>query len=119
MPMVQTVTGEIDADALGRTLAHEHLRFRDEAVAEQWPGLYDAEAELRAAVEHVRAAAGHGVKTIVDPTAMYGGCDVRFLERVSRETGMHVVACTGIYTYDHLPHFFDFRDADAIAVMYL
>ena len=32
---------------------------------------------------------------------------------------MQIVACTGIYSYDHLPHFFDFRDADAIAGMYV
>ncbi len=119
MPTVPTVTGPIDAEALGPTLVHEHVRFRDEAVAEQWPFRYDAEAEFAAAVEQVRAAQDRGVATIVDPTAMFGGRDVAFMRRVAEETGMQIVACTGIYSYDHLPHYFDFRDADAIAAMYV
>jgi phosphotriesterase-related protein len=115
MSTVETVKGQVDASELGLTLIHEHLRFRDEAVAVNWPGRYDEQAELDAALEATRAAQGHGVRTIVDPTAMFGGRDVRFLERVSGETGAHVVACTGIYTYDYLPHYFENRDEDAIA----
>jgi len=51
MPNVQTVQGAVDPDELGLTLVHEHLRFRDEAVAEEWPGRYDEQAELDAALE--------------------------------------------------------------------
>lgn len=119
MSDVQTVNGPVDAGELGLTLIHEHLRFRDEAVAENWPGRYDAQAELDAALEAVAAAKGHGVQTIVDPTAMFGGRDVRFLKRVADETGIHVVACTGIYTYDYLPHYFENRDEDAIAAHFV
>jgi phosphotriesterase-related protein len=115
MSTVETVNGQVDTSELGVTLIHEHLRFRDEAVAENWPGRYDEQAELDAALEATRAAQEHGVKTIVDPTAMFGGRDVNFLKRVSDETGINVVACTGIYTYDYLPHYFENRDEDAIA----
>jgi phosphotriesterase-related protein len=115
MAPIETVTGPVDAAALGMTLVHEHLRFRDEAIAEQWPAFYDDEAELQAALDAVRAAAGHGVKTIVDPTAMFGGRDVRFMARVAQETGIQVVACTGVYSYDFLPHAFEHRSADQIA----
>jgi phosphotriesterase-related protein len=115
MSSVETVNGPVDAGELGVTLIHEHLRFRDEAVAENWPSRYDEQAELDAALEQVRAAKSHGVKTIVDPTAMFGGRDVRFMQRVAEQTDTHVVACTGIYTYDYLPHYFENRDADAIA----
>ncbi|MEA2310467.1 MAG: phosphotriesterase-related protein [Solirubrobacteraceae bacterium] len=119
MSTVQTVQGEVDAGELGVTLVHEHVRFRDEAVAEQWPARYDGESELAAALEAVRAAAGHGVETIVDPTAMFGGRDVRFMKRVAEETGVRIVACTGIYSYDFLPHYFENRDADTIAGHYV
>ena len=37
MAQVQTVTGPIDAEELGTTLIHEHLRNQDEAVHNQWP----------------------------------------------------------------------------------
>jgi phosphotriesterase-related protein len=115
MPTVETVQGAIDADDLGLVLAHEHVRFRDEAVAAQWPDRYDEDGELDAALEAVAAAKAKGVQTIVDATAMFGGRDVRFMKRVADQTGVRIVACTGIYSYDYLPHYFENRDADAIA----
>ena len=59
------------------------------------------------------------MKTICDPTAMFLGRDVEFMRRVSEETGLQVVPCTGIYTYDHLPPFFVSRDADQIADLFV
>jgi phosphotriesterase-related protein len=115
MPTVQTVQGAVEADELGLVLVHEHVRFRDEAVAEQWPGRYDEQLELDAALVAVNAAKGKGVQTIVDPTAMFGGRDVRFMKRVADETGVRIVACTGIYSYDYLPHYFANRDVDVMA----
>jgi phosphotriesterase-related protein len=112
---VETVQGPVDGGELGVTLVHEHVRFRDESVAEQWPGRYDAAAEHQAALDAVNAAKERGVRTIFDPTAMFGGRDVAFMRRIAEETGVRIVACTGIYTYDYLPHYFESRDADAIA----
>jgi len=112
---VQTVQGPVDAGELGIVLGHEHVRFRDEAVAEQWPTRYDDALELDAALVAVRAAAEHGVRTIVDATAMFGGRDVNFMKRVADETGVRIVACTGIYSYDYLPHYFENRDVDVMA----
>jgi phosphotriesterase-related protein len=119
MSTVQTVGGQVEASELGVTLIHEHVRFRDEAVAENWPGRYDDQAEFDAARQAVEAAKGHGVQTIVDPTAMFGGRDVRFMKRVADQTGVGIVACTGIYTYDFLPHYFENRDADMIAAHFV
>ena len=115
MADVQTVQGPVDAGELGIVLAHEHLRFRDEAVFAQWPGRYDEQLELDAALLAARAASEHGVRTIVDATAMFGGRDVRFMKRVADETGVNVIACTGIYSYDYLPHYFENRDIDMMA----
>jgi phosphotriesterase-related protein len=115
MATVQTVQGAVDADQLGLVLAHEHVRFRDEAVANEWPGRYDEQLELDAALVAVNAAKERGVATIVDATAMFGGRDVNFMKRVADETGVKIVACTGIYSYDHLPHYFENRDIDVMA----
>jgi phosphotriesterase-related protein len=115
MAPVQTVTGPVDDSELGLTLVHEHVRFRDEAVAVQWPDRYDPRAELQTAVEAVTAAADRGVRTIIEPTAMFGGRDIGFMREVSQLTGVRLVPCTGIYTYDYLPHYFQTRDADQIA----
>jgi phosphotriesterase-related protein len=115
MSDVQTVQGSVDADELGVVLVHEHVRFRDEAVAAEWPERYDEQAELDAALDAVTAAKSRGVQTIVDPTAMFGGRDVRFMKRVAEQTGVRIVACTGIYSYDYLPHYFENRDVDVMA----
>jgi phosphotriesterase-related protein len=115
MPEVQTVQGSVDADELGVVLAHEHVRFRDEAVANEWPDRYDAGSELDAAIEAVSAASARGVSTIVDPTAMFGGRDVLFMKHVAEQTGVRIVPCTGIYSYDYLPQYFANRDIDAMA----
>jgi phosphotriesterase-related protein len=115
MAQVHTVQGPVEADELGLTLVHEHVRFRDEAVAEQWPGRYDEQLELDAALLAVNGAKDRGVRTIVDPTAMFGGRDVNFMKRVADETGVRIVACTGIYSYDYLPHYFENRDIDVMA----
>src|SRR3981189_817933 len=115
MPDVETVQGAVDAGDLGVVLAHEHVRFRDEAVAAQWPERYDEQAELDAALEAVGAAKVKGVETIVDATAMFGGRDVRFMKQVADQTGVRIIACTGIYSYDYLPHYFENRDVDVMA----
>jgi phosphotriesterase-related protein len=115
MPAVQTVQGPVEAGDLGVILVHEHLRFRDEAVAAEWPERYDEQAELDAALAAVGEAKARGVQTIVDPTAMFGGRDVRFMAQVARQTGVRVLACTGIYSYDYLPHYFENRDVDVMA----
>jgi phosphotriesterase-related protein len=112
---VETVQGAVEAQELGLTLVHEHVRFRDEAVGEQWPSRYDEQLELEAALATVEAAKAHGVQTIVDPTAMFGGRDVRFMKQVADATGVRIVPCTGIYSYDYLPHYFANRDVDVMA----
>ena len=118
MATVETVQGPVAAEDLGTVLIHEHVRFRDEAVAEQWPDRYDEEAELAAALEAVSAAAERGVRTICDPTAMFGGRDVGFMARVAEETGVRIVACTGIYSYDYLPHYFENRSVEQMAELF-
>jgi phosphotriesterase-related protein len=115
MPSVETVQGPVEDAELGLTLVHEHVRFRDEAVAAEWPGRYDDQLELDAALVAVNAAKERGVQCIVDPTAMFGGRDVNFMKRVTDATGVKIIACTGIYSYDYLPHYFENRDIDVMA----
>jgi phosphotriesterase-related protein len=129
MASVETVTGPIDAGELGTTLIHEHLITTDEAVRAQWPQVptlgtldeepVEADGLLDAAIAAAAAAVELEVKTIADPTAMFLGRDVRFMREVSEKTGLQVVPCTGIYTYEPLPQFFLLRDADAMADLFV
>ena len=115
MATIESVTGPLDDNELGVTLIHEHLLARDEAVALQWPHVHDDDALMDAAVDEARRVMDAGVKTIGDPTAMLLGRDVPFMARVAERTGLQVIACTGIYSYDSLPFYWANRSEDAMA----
>ncbi len=119
MATVETVSGRIDVEELGLTLIHEHFFSSDEAVSVQWPHVREHEREFELALESAQGVKSHGVRTVVEPTAMLLGRDVRASRRLAEETGLQIVACTGIYTYDYLPQFLLNRSEDFIAELFV
>ncbi len=119
MAIIHSVTGPLQSSDLGLTLIHEHMRVRSESVFVQFPHLYDEEKEFAKAVEQVNKVKQLGVKTICDPTVMELGRDIRFIERVARETGVQIIAATGIYTYQYIPPHFQNRDIDYMADLFV
>jgi phosphotriesterase-related protein len=129
MAQVQTVTGPVEASELGETLIHEHLMSRDEAILVQFPHMGTVREEPiehvtspgaeDVAAEFMAAAVDRGVQTVVEPSCMYLGRDVALMKRVSLKTGIQIVPCTGIYTYEHLPMPLMSRDADQIADLFV
>jgi phosphotriesterase-related protein len=129
MATVETVSGTIDSSELGATLIHEHLAARDDAALIQFPQMGTVREDPIAkvepgdvedvAAEAARNAVDRGVKTICDPSCMFLGRDVRMMRSVSERTGLQVVPCTGIYTYDYLPTALVSRDADQIADLFV
>jgi phosphotriesterase-related protein len=109
----------VDVDELGLTLIHEHFRTTDEAGRFQFPHLYDEQAEWEAAISDANAVKGHGVRTVVDPGAMFLTRDAAFSKRIADESGLNLALATGIYTYDHLPQVLFNRDEDGIAAIFL
>ena len=119
MATVESVNGPIELDELGPTLIHEHFRSTDEALRQQFPHLYDEGAEWEAAITDARAVAGHGIRTVVEPGAMFLSRDAEFSKRVADESGLNVILATGIYTYDHLPQPLLNRTEDQIAEIFV
>jgi phosphotriesterase-related protein len=131
MATVETVTGPVDAAELGTTLVHEHLQARDDAVRFQWPHVstvgiqgnepveVPADVHLDGAVKAARDIIELGVKTICDPSCMFLGRDIELMRAVAEASGLQVVPCTGIYTYDHLPMYFMSRSPDEIADLFV
>ena len=119
MPSVETVGGRVDLDDLGTTLVHEHLKVRSSPTDVEFPHLYDDEDSYRRATEAAAALVAQGVKTICDPSCMYHGRDVRFMKRIADETGLQIVACTGIYTYTEVPQYFRNREVDQMAEVFV
>jgi phosphotriesterase-related protein len=116
---VETVNGPVDVEELGLTLIHEHFRAIDEATRFQFPHMYDEAAEWDAAMSDANAVKGHGVSTVVEPSAMFLHRDAAFSKRVADESGLNVVLATGVYTYDHLPQPLLNRTEDQIAEIYV
>jgi phosphotriesterase-related protein len=119
MPAVETTAGPVDVDDLGLTLIHEHFRTTDEAGRFQFPHLYDEQAEWDAAIADANAVKAHGVRTVVEPSAMFLTRDASFSRRIAEESGLQIVLATGIYTYDHLPQALLNRDEDGIAAIFV
>ena len=96
MGVVNTVLGPVPADELGVVAVHE-------ALLSVVPGAQYAHditidrAEVFATLEReLRAFHTAGGGTVVDSTGMFHGRDVRLLEALSRTTGVHIVASTGM-----------------------
>jgi phosphotriesterase-related protein len=93
--LVETVLGPLDASKLDFTLTHEHIADAPWFL-KKWPESLGGRAGFVAkAVDKLKAVRAAGVSTIVDLTTYDVGRDIRFLEEVSRKSGMHIVACTG------------------------
>jgi phosphotriesterase-related protein len=116
---VETVNGPLDVEELGLTLIHEHFRTTDEATRFQFPHLYDEATEWEAAMADANAVKGHGVTTVVEPSAMFLQRDARFSKRVADESGLNIVLATGVYTYDHLPQPLMNRSEDQLAEIFV
>ena len=121
MATIETVSGPVDEEQLGLTLAHEHIRSTSEGARATFPHLYDEQGEFDRAVEGFKAVMDQGVKTIVEPTCMDLGRDVGLAQRVVDATGIQLVMCTGIYgsRYTFLPQCFANRDADYLADVFV
>ena len=118
---VQTVTGRVAAEALGRTLVHEHVLvgfpgWNLDALA---PRFVRAEAMARA-VDQLQELRGLGVGTFVDPCPMDLGRDVEFLAEVSQKSGMQIVCTTGAYfEAEGITHTFRHLPVEDIAAIYI
>lgn len=106
--------GPVELQSLGRTLFHEHLVIRDEAVDAQFPHLNDP-ADLDTMIAAVAHVHQRGIDAVIDPTVAGLGRDAGFLREVSEATGVQVLAGTGYFTTSELPPYFACRSPDELA----
>jgi predicted metal-dependent phosphotriesterase family hydrolase len=119
MTLVRTVLGDIDPGDLGVTYAHEHL-----VIDGGRPVLMEPEFDLsdvdRMATE-VAAAADLGLGAVVDAMPCDAGRNASKLAELSRRTGVHVVAPTGLHhdRYYGPAHWSHRLDVDALAELFV
>lgn len=103
---VNTVLGPIPAHELGVVAVHEALL----SVVPGAEHAYDISMD-RAEIFEILAGKltdfrANGGKTIVDSTGMFHGRDVRLYEALSRSTGVHIIASTGMGPEEMLGGYF-------------
>jgi phosphotriesterase-related protein len=111
MATVETVRGPVDTADLGQTLMHEHVVTVTAEVAQDYPDLSwtnDKPGVLRSVAAVLRDVRSRGIRTVVDCTAFGHGRDIEALQAVNAMVDINVIACTGIYTFDYLPFFFQY-----------
>lgn len=92
---VRTVLGDVPGDALGVCDAHDHLFFRSVLL----PG--QELADVAAADAELRAFHGLGGRAVVQWTPYGLGRTAGELVGLSRATGVHLVAATGLHQAHH------------------
>jgi phosphotriesterase-related protein len=106
---VNTVLGPIASSELGVTLMHEHVFVLSPEIQQNWPTGWDEDAAVTDAVSRLNELAASGVQTIVDLTVVGLGRNIKLIRRVAEQVDLNIVVATGLYTYDDLPHYFEYR----------
>lgn len=96
---IRTVLGDIDPSELGFTMAHEHILTNPQGGGEK-----DEEDHLLnsypKAVQMLEEYKAIGGGAIIESTPQTWGRDVPGMYMASKDTGVHVVACTGWMNQD-------------------
>ena len=103
--MVNTVLGPMETSEMGRTLMHEHAVCFDMALKKAFGKKWvDEDAALELIVKELKAAKEYsGIQTIVDATPINSGRDVKILKQVSEESGVNILAATGLFAFENFP----------------
>ncbi|PLS02782.1 phosphotriesterase family protein [Neobacillus cucumis] len=98
MKTVETVTGPIPVNRIGKTLIHEHFIFGYPGFhGDVTLGAFNEEEALEAAIGIARQMQSYGVQTVVDPTPNECGRNPLFLQKISESTGLQIICATGYY----------------------
>ena len=99
MKRIPTVLGEIEINALGETLCHEHVICVNPtfylAFGEKW---FPREKVIERAVKLFKQAKEEcGISTIIDGTPIDLGRDIEMIKTVSEQSGVNILVSSGIY----------------------
>ncbi|MDZ5472649.1 phosphotriesterase-related protein [Bacillus sp. 31A1R] len=113
MTVINTVTGPITVDQLGKTLIHEHFIFGYPGFqGDITLGAFNEIEALEMAVNVARQIQSYGIQTVVDPTPNECGRNPQFLQKVSEATGLQIICATGYYYEgEGATPYFKFRQA--------
>ena len=104
--IVNTVLGPVPADRLGITSVHEALLSVVPGAQYAFDITIDRSEIFEILSAKLTAFRALGGGAVVDSTGMFHGRDVRLYEALSRSTGVHIVASTGMGPEEMLGGYF-------------
>ncbi len=119
MSFARTVLGDIAPDELGIVDAHDHLVIHGGRPVQLFPDF--ALADVDKAVAELAPVQAMGLATVVDAMPADCGRDVLMLAEISRRSGLHVIAPSGLHheRYYHDRHWSVRLSADEIAGLFV
>lgn len=98
MYKIKGIFGDIQPEALGQTLVHEHITVADWSMRVNYGEAFCEEDKLISyAVSHFKELIDLGIKTVVDGTPINLGRDIQLIREVAEKSGMNMVASCGFY----------------------
>lgn len=121
MKAVNTTSGKMSLDALGKTLVHEHVLvgFPGWHLDNREPEFNRSEIVPRI-VDAFQRLHDYGVRTVIDPCPMDMGRDVDICAEISQKSGINLICTTGVYDEKMgAAYSFAYMEPDEIADIYI
>ncbi len=102
--MVNTVLGEIELDALGNVLSHEHILVHSPIMRAAFgERIFEMQRVADRALELLsKAKTECGVDTVIDGTPLDLGRNIELIREVSERSGVNIIVSSGMYiTEEH------------------
>lgn len=93
--MIRTVLGDISSEEISGAFLHEHLIIDSPIVKSEMPHI--SLNNVTAAIAEVRECALAGVNLLVDCMPGESGRNIEKLREISKNSGVHIVAATGMH----------------------
>jgi phosphotriesterase-related protein len=93
--MIRTVLGDVSIEEISGAFLHEHLIIDSQIVKSEMPHIFlDSVSD---AISEVKECISAGVNLLVDCMPGESGRNVGKLRDISRKSGVHIVAATGVH----------------------
>jgi phosphotriesterase-related protein len=110
MPQINTVKGAANTDQLGQTLMHEHIFVLSTEINQNYPEIWgDEEKRVSDAITRLNELKARGVDSVVDLTVIGLGRYIPRIQRIAEQTDINIIVATGVYTYNDIPMYFNYR----------
>ncbi len=118
---IQTVTGPVALNSLGRSLMHEHLFIAFPGAEFDPSAVFDRAEFISEAVKRLRELREvHGVRSFVDPCPIELGRDPAIMAEIAERAEMNIICTTGFYFEAMgLPVYWRVRTVEEIAEPYI